>query len=166
MGQKSSGSSTTIPTLSPEQNAMIKAQTGFFTGTVQPAYQRAIEGATNLYNQEVPYVTNALNNAVGVQRQSQNVLGNTGQTALTSGANALENIASPQYQQMQINAALRPAQAQYSQNIANQQAGFGGAGGLGSARQALAGQQLAGANQAQQETAVANALQGITINGK
>jgi hypothetical protein len=43
---------------------------------------------------------------------------------------------------------MAPAQAQYQQNIANQQAQFGGTGNLGSARQALAGQQLAGQNQA------------------
>ena len=51
---KSGGSSTTIPTLSPEQNAQIAAQTGFFTGTVEPTYQQAVTGATNLYNQEQP----------------------------------------------------------------------------------------------------------------
>jgi hypothetical protein len=43
---------------------------------------------------------------------------------------------------------MAPAQAQYQQNLSAQQAQFGGTGNLGSARQALAGQQLAGQNQA------------------
>ena len=57
--------------------------------------------------------------------------------------------------------ALAPAQAQYGQNIANQQAQFGGAGNLGSARQALAGQQMAGANQAMMANTAAQVQQNI-----
>ena len=59
------------------------------------------------------------------------------------------------YEQQQINAALAPAQAQYQQNLANQYAQFGGAGQLGSARQALADRALAGTTQAQQATTAA-----------
>jgi len=52
--------------------------------------------------------------------------------------------------------ALAPAQAQYGQNLAAQQAQFGGTGNLGSARQALAGQQLAGQNAALQAKTAAD----------
>jgi len=145
----------------PEQAAMTKAQTAFFTGTVEPAYQNTLNQQAQLYQGEIPYVTNAAQNLAGVAGQAQNVLGSAGQNALTSGVNALQNIASPQYQQQQIQAALLPAQAQYAQNIANQGAQFGSSGQLGSTRQALAGQALAGSTQAQQESAVAQALQGI-----
>jgi hypothetical protein len=158
---KGGGSSTTIPTLSPEQNAMIKAQTGLFQNTIAPSYDTAVRGATDLYNRSAGGVTGAAQNLAGVAGQAQNVLGSTGQSALTTGINALQNIASPEYQQAQIKAALMPAQAQYAQNIANQGAQFGGAGQIGSARQALAGQQTAGATQAAQEAAVAQAMQGI-----
>jgi len=158
---KSSGTSTTIPTLSPQQNAMIAAQTGLFTNTIAPNYATATQGATNLYNLEAPGVANAAQNAAGVSNQAQNVLGSTGQSALNTGINALQNLDSPAYQQAEINAALQPAQAQYMQNIANQSAQFGGAGELGSARQALAGQQTAGATQAAQQQAVAQMLQNI-----
>ena len=158
---KQSGTSTTIPTLSPEQNAMIAAQTGLFTNTIAPNYATATQGATNLYNQEAKGVTNAAQNAAGVANQAQNVLGSTGQSALTTGINALQNLSSPEYQNAEINAALQPAQAQYMQNIANQSAQFGGAGELGSARQALAQQQTAGSAQAAQEQAVAGILQNI-----
>ena len=159
---KSSGSSTTIPTLSPEQNAMIAAQTGLFTGQIAPAYSTAVQGATNLYNQSAPGVANAAQNLAGYANQAQNVLGSTGESALTSGVNALQNVASPEYQQAQMQAALAPGQAQYAQNIANQQAQFGGTGNLGSARYALAEQQSAGAAQAaQQQMSAGQSLAGI-----
>lgn len=161
MGQKSSGSSTYIPTLSPQQNAMIAAQTGLFTSQIAPNYATATSGATDLYNQEAPGVTAAAQNLAGTAGQAQNVLGSTGESALTSGINALQNIASPEYQQAQLNAALMPAQAQYAQNIAGQQAQFGGAGQLGSSRQALAQRQTAGSAMAQQQQAAAGVLQNI-----
>ena len=56
---------------------------------------------------------------------------------------------------------MAPAQAQYMQNLANQGAQFGGAGQLGSARQALAGQQLAGTTQALQAQTAAGILNQI-----
>ena len=158
---KGSGSSTTIPTLSPQQNAMIAAQTGLFTSQIAPSYATAVGGATNLYNQEAPGVTNAAQNYAGTANQAQNVLGNTGESALTSGINALQNLGSPEYQQAQMNAALQPAEAQYAQNIAQQQAQFGGAGELGSARSALAQQQTAGSTQAAQQQAAAQVLNNI-----
>ena len=158
---KSGGSSTTIPTLSPEQNAMIAAQTGLFTSQIAPSYATAVGGATNLYNQEAPGVTNAAQNLAGTANQAQNVLGSTGESALTSGVNALQNIASPAYQQAEMQAALQPGEAQYAQNIANQQAQFGGAGELGSSRYALAEQQTAGSTQAAQQQAAAQVLQNI-----
>ena len=158
---KSGGSSTTIPTLSPEQNAMIAAQTGLFTSQIAPSYATAVGGATNLYNQEAPGVTNAAQNLAGTANQAQNVLGSTGESALTSGVNALQNIASPAYQQAEMQAALMPAEAQYAQNIAGQNAQFGGAGQIGSSRAALAQQQTAGATQAAQQQAAAGVLNNI-----
>lgn len=158
---KSGGTSTTIPTLSPQQNAMIAAQTGLFTNQIAPAYATAVQGATNLYNQEAGGVTNAAQNLAGTASQAQQVLGSTGQSALTSGVNALQNIASPAYQQAEMNAALMPAEAQYAQNIAGQQAQFGGAGQLGSARSDLAQQQTAASTQAAQQQAAAQVLNNI-----
>jgi len=73
----------------------------------------------------------------------------------------------PQFWSMEELEALRNElpnskwQAQYQQNIAQQNAQFGGAGGLGSARQALAGRQAAGANQALQAQTAAQVQQGI-----
>ena len=141
-------SSTTTPTLTQEQKDQIKAQTDFFTGTIAPTYTGAVKGATDVYNQNVGGVTNAAQNLAGTARQAQDVLGSTGESALRTGISGLESLFSPDYEKNQIMSALAPAQAQYQQNLAQQQAQFGGTGNLGSARQALAGQQLAGQNQA------------------
>lgn len=160
-GGKSGGTSTVIPTLSPEQNAMIAAQTGLFTGTVGPSYQQAVQGATNLYNTTATGVTNAAQNLAGTAAQAQNVLGGTGESALRTGISGLESLYNPNYEAQQLQAALMPAQAQYAQNIAAQQAQFGGAGQLGSARQALAGRALAGQTQAAQQQAAAEVQKNI-----
>jgi len=140
---------------------MIAAQTGLFTSQIAPAYATEIQGATNLYNQAAPGVTNAAQNLAGTANQAQTVAGQTGESALTSGINALQNIASPAYQQAEMNAALMPAEAQYQQNLAQLNSSFGGAGEIGSARQALAQQQTAGATQAAQQQAAAQVLQNI-----
>lgn len=152
---KGSGSTTMIPSLSPEQNAMIAAQTGLFTGTVGPAYQQAVQGATNLYNNTATGLSNASQNLAGTAGQAQNVLGSTGESALRTGISGLESLYSPDYEQQQLNAVLQPAEAQYQQNLANQNIGFGATGQLGSARQAFANTQLAGMNQMNQQQAAA-----------
>lgn len=54
-----------------------------------------------------------------------------------------------------------PAEQQYQQNLTAQNAGFGGAGQIGSARSALANQQLAGLTQQQQQQATAGVLNNI-----
>jgi hypothetical protein len=149
-------SSTTTPTLTDEQKAQIKAQTDFFTGTIAPTYTGAVKGATDVYNQNVGGVINAGQNLAGVAGQAQQTLGETGESALRTGISGLQSLFSPDYERNQIQSALAPAQAQYQQNLAAQQAQFGGSGNLGSARQALAGQQLAGQNQALQAKTAAD----------
>jgi len=141
-------SSTTTPTLTDEQKAQIKAQTDFFTGTIAPTYEGAVKGATDVYNQNTGGVLDAAQNLAGTARQAQGALGETGESALRSGISGLQSLFDPNYEANQIKNALAPAQSQYQQNLAGQQAQFGGTGNLGSARQALAGQQLAGSNQA------------------
>lgn len=155
---KSSGSGTTVQTaqLTPEQRAQIQAQTGFFTGTIAPTYQEAVKGATDLYNQGAGGVTQAAQNLAGTASQAQQTLGSTGESALRTGISGLESLFSPQYEQNQIQNALLPAEQQYMQNLSNQQAQFGGAGNLGSARSALAQTALAGQTQAAQQKAASD----------
>jgi hypothetical protein len=158
---KGGGSTTTIPTLSPEQNAQIAAQTKFFTNTIGPQYQQYANALSNQYNNSVGGVNTAAQNLAGTAAQAQQTLGGTGESALRTGIGGLENLFGKDYENQQVQAALMPAQAQYAQNLANQQAQFGGTGNLGSARQALAGQQLAGSTQAAQMATAANVQQQI-----
>lgn len=148
-------SSYTTPQLTQEQKDQIAAQTGFFTGTIAPTYQEAVRGATELYNLNAPGVLNAAQNQAGVARQAQEALGSTGESALRSGITGLQSIFNPDYEQNQIMAAMGPAQQQFQQNVAGLRSQFGGAGNLGSARQALAERQLAGSAQAQQAATAA-----------
>jgi len=158
---KQSGGSTTTPLNSPTQTGQVGTQSAFLQNNVMPAYAGLLGGATDLYNATSGDVKSAAQNLAGAAGQAQNVLGAGGQTAYTSGINALQSIASPEYQQAQMQAAMAPAQYQYGQNLAAQGAQFGGAGQIGSARQALAGQQLAGLTQMQQQQAAAGVLNNI-----
>lgn len=137
---------TSTPELSQEQKNQIAAQTGLFTETIAPTYKNIVTGATDLYNLNAPGMLEASQNLAGVAGQAQNVLGETGESALRTGITGLQNLFSPEYEANQIAAAMSPAQAQYMQNVQNQNAQFGGTGNLGSAREALAGRQLAGSN--------------------
>lgn len=154
-------SSTTTPQLTQEQRDQIAAQTAFFTGTIAPTYKGAVENATNLYNLSAPGVQNAAQNLASTASQAQQTFGSTGESALRTGVSGLESLFSPEYEANQISAAMAPAQAQYMQNIANQEAQFGGSGELGSARQALAARQLAGTTQAQQAQTAAQIQSNI-----
>ena len=147
--------------LTPEQIQQIQAQTDFFTGTIAPTYKGAVQGATDLYNQNAGGLLNAAQNQAGIARQAQESLGSTGESALRSGITGLQSLFDPNYEANQIQAALMPAQGQYLNNLEMQNRSFGGSGNLGSARQALADRQMAGANQAAQMQAIANVQQQI-----
>lgn len=116
----------------------------------------AIAGGEGYLNQNLPGVQYAAQNVAGYGNQMQNVLGTGGEQNFNVGSQGLQSLFNPQYEQQQLSASQIPAQQQYMQNLANQQAGFGGAGQLGSARQALAGQQLALTTQQNQQMAAAN----------
>lgn len=158
---KSGGTTVQTAELTPEQRADIKAKTDFFTRTIAPAYEQAVGGAQDIYNLSSGGVTNAAQNQAAVAAQAQEALGATGESALRTGIGGLEQLFGRDYEQQQIQAALLPAQQQYQQNVTNLQAGFGGAGNLGSARQALAERQLAGTAQAQQAATAAQVAQNI-----
>ena len=155
------GTSTTIPQLSQEQKDYIKAQTQFFTNVLQPTYTDIVKGATQVYGQNLPGVMAAAQNLGGIAGQVQQTLGETGESALRTGVTGLENLFGKDYEAQQISAALAPAQAQYQQNVANQNAMFGATGNLGSAREALAGRALAGQAASQQGALAAQVARDI-----
>jgi len=152
----SKSTTTANAVLTPEQRAQIAAQTEFFTKTIAPTYTGAVRGATDIYNRAAGGVANAAQNQAEMAYQAQQALGGTGESALRTGITGLQTLFDPNYERAQIMAALAPAQAQYEQNLEMQQRAFGGAGGLGSARQALAERALAGSTQAAQMQTAAN----------
>ena len=157
----SKSTTTSQAVLTPEQRAQIAAQTEFFTKTIAPTYTGAVRGATDIYNRAAGGVANAAQNQAEMAFQAQNALGGTGESALRTGITGLQTLFDPNYERAQVMAALAPAQAQYEQNLEMQQRAFGGAGGLGSARQALAERALAGSTQAAQMQTAANIQQQI-----
>lgn len=159
---KGGGTSYTTPELTPEQRAQIQAQNELFTSTIAPNIKEAVAGATDLYSKSKGGVLNAAQNLGGIAGQVQRTTGEVGESALRTGVEGLQSLFSPEYAQEQLNAAMAPAQAQYQQNLINQQAQFGGTGNLGSARQALAERQLAGQTQSAQAATAANILKDIT----
>ena len=157
----SAQSTTSNVVLTPEQRADIAARTEFFTKTIAPTYTGAVRGATDIYNRGAAGVANAAQNQAEMAYQAQNALGGTGESALRTGITGLQTLFDPNYERSQVMNALAPAQAQYQQNLEMQQRAFGGAGGLGSARQALADRALAGSTQAAQMQTAANIQQQI-----
>jgi hypothetical protein len=108
-----------------------------------PALNQAVGGATDVYNSAQGGVNTAAQNQATTAGQVQQQLGGAGSSALNTGITGLQGLFSPDYEQNQINAAMGASGQQFQQNMANQNAQFGGAGNLGSARQALAQGQLA-----------------------
>jgi hypothetical protein len=162
LGFGGSNTSTVQTTeLTPEQRADLQAKTNFLTSTIIPTYQQAVGGATDVYNRNIGGVTNAAQNLAGTAAQAQNVLGSTGESALKTGISGLENVFNPDYAKQQLQSVMAPAQQEYEQNLAMQQNQFGGAGQLGSARQALADQNLASLNRQRQAGAGAQVMSDI-----
>jgi hypothetical protein len=81
----SQGSTMTTPTLTPEQTALLKAQTDAYTGTFLPAYQNTISGAQDVYNKSQQNFTNNLNNTTAQAGTSQAAANNIGNVAANFG---------------------------------------------------------------------------------
>jgi len=165
-GGKSSGSQNTTTTvqMTPEQQALLKAQTGFLTDTAFPAYKETIGGAKNVYGQVAPAATTAAQTAMDVAGRSGALQERAGAGALTTGLQGLQSLFDPQYEQQQVNAALQ-AGRESGRDLVNQQvAGYGGAGGLGSSRAALANANLASLQEQRQGTTAASARAGVQAN--
>ena len=128
------------------QQAEMDALSKFKTEQALPYYRRGMQGVEDIYNVNAPGMLQAAQNVGGVAGQVQETTGGVGESALRTGVTGLQSLFAPDYEANQVRSALQPAVAQYMTNIANQQAQFGGAGNLGSARQALAGQNLASQN--------------------
>jgi len=164
-GSQGSSSGTTYysPQINPYQIAENAAGAQAY-GALSGAMGNAITGGQSIFNQALPGITYAGQNVAGYGQQLAQTLGTGGETAFNTGTQGLQRLFSPEYAQEQMNAAMIAPQLQYQQNVAGQQAQFGGAGQLGSARQALAGGQLAQQNAMQQQAARAQMANQIEQN--
>ena len=159
---KSSGNQQAVVTQ--EQKNLLNAQTGVLTGTAFPAYQNTIAQAKDVYGQTAPAAINAANNASNVAQQTGGLQQATGSAGLLGGMAGLASLFGPQYKEQQVQAALQAGRETSREALGAQNAMYGGAGGLGSARQALADTNLSSLNAQRQATAAANASAGVEAN--
>jgi hypothetical protein len=159
---KSSGSQQAQ--ISPAQERVLNAQTDALQGTFLPAYQKTIGQAQDVYGQTAPAATTAANQASDVAAQTGNVQQAAGTAGTAIGMSGLASLFGPQYEEGQVQAALQAGRESARESQAGQNAMFGGAGGLGSSRMALADRNLAGLNEQRQATAAASARAGVQAN--
>lgn len=145
----------------PGQMADIEKTNQFRQGTMMPFATDYLSKLQQGYGQGLAGINKAAQGGAGYAGQVAQTMGETGESAARTGVAGLGSFFDPNYGAEQFGAAMAPIQSQYQQNIANQGANFGGAGQLGSARQALAGQQLAGSTQAAQMQAAAGVMKDI-----
>jgi len=163
-GGKSSGTQKTEVQLTPEQKELLKVQTGFLKDTALPAYKETVGGAKDVLGDVMPAVTNAAGNATDVATRTGGVQEAIGTGALTAGTLGLASLFDPQYEEQQVNAALQKGREDIREQIGGQNAMYGGAGGLGSSRMALADTNLRQLGEQRQSTAAATARAAVQAN--
>lgn len=160
----SKGSSQTSVQMTPEQREILRTQSDALKNVFLPAYQQTIGGAANVLGQVFQPTSTAAQTALDVgarsgqqqERAGSRALGEglggvselaqyqrgVGEGMTGAGASSLAALFSPQYKQEQVYASLQPAREAIREQMGEQGAQFGAAGGLGSARQGLARENL------------------------
>lgn len=161
-GGKSSG--TTTVQMTPEQQRVLGIQANALENTFMPAYQRTIGMAQGALDQTSPAAIAAANTAMGVSGRAGALQEATGSAGLLTGMGGLASLFDPQYEQEQVDAALQAGRESGREEMNQQVASYGGAGGLGSSRAALASANLASLQGQRQATAAAGARAGVQAN--
>jgi hypothetical protein len=143
------------------QLADMEASQKFRTNRAMPYFEKGMGQLDTMYGINDPGMLKAAQNVAGTAGQVQETTGGVGESALRTGVAGLQSLFDPRYEQMQVQQALAPAQAQYMQNLQGQRRGFGSSGMRGSARQALADRAMAGQNRLQQAQLAAQVQQGV-----
>ena len=140
----SSGSQNTTNQviLDPAQRRVLDAQTEFLTRTAFPAYSATVGTAGDVYNQVSPQVSQLAQNDIQTAGQASEIQKLAGAGGIATGMTGLAGLFSPQYKQEQIQASLQPAREAIREQLAGQNAMYGGAGSLGSVRQLIADKNL------------------------
>jgi hypothetical protein len=155
------GSSSSAPVLTQEQKDLLKTQTGFLTDTAFPAYQKTLGMAEDVYGKVNPATTAAAESAMDVSGRAGALQEAGGSQAYVQGMQGLQQLFSPEYKEQQIQASLQPAREEIREQMGSQAALYGGTGGLGSARQALASRNLASLGEQRMGSVVAQTSAGI-----
>ena len=163
-GGKSSGQQQTKAELTPEQSDLLKTQTAFLKETAIPAYASTVGGAKDVMGQVMPAVQQAAGSASDVASRAGALQEAAGTGALATGLTGLASLFGPQYKEQQVQGALQAGREATREQLAGQNAMYGGAGGLGGARQALADTNLRQLSEQRQATAAANAAAGVEAN--
>lgn len=160
----STGGGTTTVQLTPEQRETLAIQNEALKNTFMPAYKEAINTAGSAYNVASPAAIKTAQNAMDVAGRTGRVNEAVGTAGSLAGTAGLMSLFDPQYEEGQVNAALQAGRESARESQAGQNAMYGGGGGLGSARMALADRNLSSLNAQRQATAAANARAGVQAN--
>jgi hypothetical protein len=161
---KSSGTQTTTVQPMEEQKELLRTQTQFLKDVALPSYTSTVAGAKDVYGNVAPAVTTAANRAMDVSGRAGALQEAVGAGALGTGVAGLASLFGPQYKEQQVQAALQAGREATREQLSQQNAMYGGAGGLGSARQMLADKNLAQLGEQRQATAAAAAAAGVEAN--
>lgn len=111
--------------------------------TGQGALTSGVGGQGQLANYQSNAGRNLFESGAGELGEGAGYQRDIGRSFTGQGAGQLSSLFSPQFKQEQIQAALQPAREEIREQMGQQAALFGGAGGMGSSRQALASRNLA-----------------------
>ena len=134
--------------LTDEQKRLLGAQTDFLTRTAFPAYESTLGKAEAALGQAAPGALEAAQAATGTAQRAGALQEAGGSAAYLGGLSQLAQLFSPEYKSQQVTAALQPAREAVREEMNQQNAMYGGAGGMGSARSALAARNLASLSEA------------------
>jgi len=163
-GGKSSGSQTTTVQMTPEQKKLLGVQTDFLSNTALPAYKGTVGGASEVLADVMPTVRDASGRAMDVAGRTGAMQEAQGGAAYQTGLAGLKALFDPQYKEQQVQASLQAGREATREQLAQQNAMYGGAGGLGGARMALADTNLRQLGEQRQATAAAAASAGVEAN--
>ena len=163
-GGKSTGEQKTTVQMTPEQQELLKLQTGFLKDTAMPAYAGTVQGAKETLGRVSPAVEAAANRAMDVSGRTSALQEAQGASAYGTGLQGLKALFDPQYKEQQVQASLQAGREATREQLAQQNAMYGGAGGLGSTRMALADKNLRQLGEQRQATAAAAASAGVEAN--
>jgi hypothetical protein len=145
------------------QTAMdVSGRSGALQETVgQGALTTGVTGQGNVAGYQAQAGRNLFEGGSGILTGTGNYQLDLAKSLTGQGASQLNSLFSPQYKQEQIQASLQPAREEIREQMGQQAAMFGGAGGLGSSRQALASRNLASLGEQRMGSVAAQTSAGV-----